>query len=58
MKKQYFRPSMRVVEIKNTCQILAGSVTSINSGDGFIYGGGSGGYARTPMLDEIDELEQ
>ena len=56
MKNQYFHPSMRVVEIKNNCQILAGSVASIKSGDGFIYGGGSSGSARAPMFDE-DEWE-
>ena len=29
MKKQYNKPSMEAIEIKNQCMILAGSQTSI-----------------------------
>jgi hypothetical protein len=56
MKKQYFRPVMRVVEIQNSCRILAGSVTSVNNSDGFIYNGGGSGYGRAPLFDS-DEWE-
>ena len=48
MKKDYFKPTMRVVEMKHKCQILAGSGEKINSiytnmsgDDDFEYGGGS-----------------
>ena len=55
-KKEYMKPSMRVVEIQNSCQILAGSVTSVNNSDGFIYTGGGSGYGRAPLFDS-DEWE-
>lgn len=56
MKKQYFRPVMRVVEIQNSCRILAGSVTNVNNSDGFIYNGGGSAYGRAPLFDS-DEWE-
>ena len=48
MKKDYFKPTMRVVEMKHKCQILAGSdeqaysiKTNMYGDDDFEYGGGS-----------------
>ena len=41
MKKNYMKPALRVVRIQQKCQILSGSVTSVQSGDtGIGYGGG------------------
>ena len=56
MKKQYFRPFMEVVEIKNNCQILAGSVTSV---DGDVFNGditGSNEPGRAPEFQEMEDL--
>ena len=33
MKKNYMKPALRVVRIQQKCQILSGSVTSVESGD-------------------------
>ena len=51
MKKEYIAPQMEVVEIKNECQILAGSVqnASGNVFDGIITGSNEPG--RAPELD-------
>ena len=54
MKKDYFKPAMRVVEMKHRCNILAGSYEptsySINSNlegdDAFDYVGGGNGEGR------------
>ena len=54
MKKQYMKPQMEAIEIQNACQILAGSMVSDISGDGFIYEGGSKETARAPMFDDDD----
>ena len=59
MKKEYTKPSMRAIEIRNKCQILAGSVTGVSSNDIFdemITGGSVTG--RAPLFDgpEWDEL--
>ena len=32
MKKNYMKPALRVVRIQQKCQILSGSVTSVESG--------------------------
>ena len=48
------KPQMEAIEIQNTCQILAGSVQSVSSSDGFIYEGGGNGNARAPMFDDDD----
>ena len=46
---------MRVVRIQQKCQILSGSVTSVESGDtGIGYGGGGNGPARAPRRSGID----
>ena len=53
MKKQYMKPSMEAVEIKNECQILAGSVSSV---DGDVFTGdisGSSEPGRAPELDSF-----
>lgn len=44
MKKQYIKPTMSVVELQHHCQMLAGSVQSINTNlgtDDFILDDGS-----------------
>jgi len=48
MKKQtYQKPALWVVRIQQKCQILSGSVTSVQGGDTGITGGGPGsGPAR------------
>ena len=56
MKKNYQMPQMEVVEIKNECQILAGS-TVHGVGAPFGYGGGGHGTARSRYLDDWDEWE-
>ena len=56
MKKHYLKPSMEAVEIKNECQILAGSVTSV---DGDVFNGditGSKETARSPEFQEMQDL--
>ena len=53
MKKDYFKPTMRVVEMKQR-QILCGSEpyhvkslsTNLDEGDGFDYVGGGNGNGR------------
>ena len=55
MRKEYFKPAMRVVEIKQR-QILCGSgsepyhvkslSTNLDEGDGFDYVGGGNGQGR------------
>ena len=59
MKKNYMKPALRVVRIQQKCQILSGSVTSVESsvesGDtGIGYGGGSSGPARARSNGGID----
>ena len=54
MKKDYFKPAMRVVEMRHRCNILTGSGQtpasySINSNlgeDDFDYAGGGNGEGR------------
>ena len=47
---------MEVIEIKNECQILAGSVTNANGNvfDGTVTGGSEPG--RAPEFEEMQEL--
>ena len=50
-KKEYFKPSMKVVKLQHKCQLLSGSqVTSVRSNlgddDAFIWGKGSDEDAR------------
>ncbi len=47
MKKNYMKPALRVVRIQQKCQILSGSVTSVESGD-------TGIPARAPRRSGID----
>ena len=55
MKKNYCKPTMNVVKIQHKCQILNGSVTSVESGDTSITGGGPGsGPARARSNGGID----
>ena len=55
MKKNYMKPALRVVRIQQKCQILSGSVTSVESGDTGIAGGGPGsGPARARSNGGID----
>ena len=54
MTKKYIKPTMRVVEIKNRCQILTGSGAKVNSistnmideDDFYYYDGGSNTEGR------------
>ena len=55
MKKNYMKPALRVVRIQQKYQILSGSVTSVQSGDTGITGGGPGsGPARARSYGGID----
>lgn len=55
MKKNYMKPALRVVRIQQKCQILSGSIRSVESGDtGIGYGGGGNGPARAPRRSGID----
>ncbi|MBR4534828.1 MAG: hypothetical protein IKO85_09895 [Bacteroidaceae bacterium] len=56
MKKEYMKPSMEAVEIKNECQILAGSVNNVNGNvfDGTITGSNEPG--RAPEFQEMQDL--
>ena len=55
MKKNYMKPALRVVRIQQKCQILSGSVTSVEGGDTGITGGGPGsGPARARSFDWDD----
>ena len=56
MKKDYLKPSMEAVVIKNVCQILAGSIDGV-SGD--VFNGditGSKEPARSPEFQEMQDL--
>lgn len=56
MKKEYTKPSMEAVEIKNRQQLLAGSVTNVNGNvfDGTVTGGSEPG--RAPEFQEMQDL--
>ena len=55
MKKNYMKPALRVVRIQQKCQILSGSVTSVQSGDTGIGYVGPGSYpARARSNGGID----
>ena len=56
MKKEYMKPSMEAVEIKNRQQLLAGSVTNVNGNvfDGTITGSNEPG--RAPEFQEMQDL--
>lgn len=55
MKKNYMKPALRVVRIQQKCQILSGSVTSVESGDtGIGYDGPGSGPARARQHGGID----
>ena len=56
MKKEYTKPSMEAVEIKNRQQLLAGSVTNVNGNvfDGTITGSNEPG--RAPEFQEMQDL--
>lgn len=49
MKKQYIKPTVRVVKLQHQCQILVGSVRGYQDNlddDSFIWDNGSDDYAR------------
>ena len=49
MKREYIKPTVRVVVLQHKCQILAGSVQSLNTNlgsDDLILGGASDEVAR------------
>lgn len=56
MKKEYMKPSMEVIEIKNGCQILAGSVANASGNvfEGEVTGGS--GQGRAPEFQEMQDL--
>ena len=56
MKKQYNKPSMEAIEIKNGYQILAGSVANANGNvfDGTVTGSNEPG--RAPEFQEMKDL--
>ena len=56
MKKEYMMPQMEVIEIKNECQILAGSVANASGNvfDGTVTGGNEPG--RAPEFQEMKDL--
>lgn len=56
MKKEYMKPSMEAVEIKNRQQLLAGSVTNVNGNvfDGTITGSNEPG--RAPEFQKMQDL--
>ena len=56
MKKEYTKPSMEAVEIKNRQQLLAGSVTNVNGNvfDGTITGSNEPG--RAPEFQKMQDL--
>lgn len=59
MKKNYCKPTMNVVKIQHKCQILAGSVDSVNSGDtGIGFGGGGSGPARARQRSGWDDWDE
>ena len=56
MKKEYIMPLMEVIEIKNECQILAGSA---NNASGNVFNGevtGSSEPGRAPEFEEMQNL--
>ena len=58
MKKNYQKPSMKVIEIQYQCGILAESVTGIGGNGGFDFGGGGSGINRAPGIDQDDWDEE
>ena len=56
MKKQYNKPSMEAVEMRNECRILAGSVTNASGNvfDGTVTGSNEPG--RAPEFQEMQNL--
>ena len=56
MKKEYMKPTMKVVKIQHQSHILVDSVHTLNSGDtGLKLGGAGSGPARSRSFDEWDE---
>ena len=55
MKKNYMKPALRVVRIQQKCQILSGSLTSVQSGGtGIVIGGSGSDPARARSYGGID----
>ena len=52
IKKEYMKPSMKVVELQQQCQILAGSVDANGMNNELLIEEVDEGWA--PMLDEIN----
>ena len=50
-KKTYDKPTVEVVNIRTTQQLLIGSVTDINSNIDIDYDGGGNGPALAPGVD-------
>jgi hypothetical protein len=55
MKKQYFIPSLEVVEIQPQAYILTGSIVDIDGNTDIDYGGGGHGEPMAPEF--FDEFE-
>ena len=57
MKRQYLNPSIEVIEIRQQCNILTGSVTDVTGNTGIGYGGGGHVEPTAPGFDdEFDAL--
>ena len=55
-KKDYQQPEMRVVKIQHQYQLLANSVTDVDSGDtGIGFGGGGSSGGRAPGFVGFDD---
>ena len=59
IKKEYQKPTMNVVLLQHQAHLLAGSVTSVNSGGTDIgYGGGGSGPARARSFGGWDDWDE
>ena len=59
MKKEYMKPTMKVVKIQHQSHILVDSVHNLNSGDtGLKLGGAGNGDARARSFDGFDDWDE
>ena len=55
MKKNYVMPQMKVVKINQRINIMAGTVTGVDSNASLKWGGGSSEGGRSRGYDDWDE---